>query len=484
MRRRLLLGCLVALVLGLATPAAAQISRPNIVFVLTDDLSWNLVPYMPNVQALQREGMTFERFVVTNSLCCPSRASILTGRYPHSTGVLTNMPPAGGFETFHMFEEWSTFATSLQSAGYMTAMMGKYLNGYRPNWYTVPPGWTAWAVAGEAYEQFKYTMLVKEPGRLPELVRHGNKPRDYLTDVINRRGQAFVASAVQAGRPFLLELSTFAPHAPFTPAPRDALSFPALTAPRSSLFDAPQLGAAPSWLPTSALSLRRIARLDRDFRRRVQSVQSVDKLVGDLRAQLRRLGVAENTYIVFASDNGFHMGERRLTDGKQSAFDHDIRVPLIVAGPGVPASTRVGEITSNIDLRPTFQELGGALTGPSIEGRSLVPFLRGLGPAGWRDRILIEHRHSNRLPGDPDRQGPGQGKPPSYHAVRFADSLYVEYENPRIKPEYYDLVVDPDERDNIFQTLTPERQNELSDQLARLRTCEGAASCQAADQGA
>ena len=163
--------CLVALFCGLATPASAQISRPNIVFVLTDDLSWNLVPYMPQVQALQREGMTFDRFVVTNSLCCPSRASILTGRYPHSTGVLTNMPPAGGFETFHMFEEWSTFATSLQSAGYMTAMMGKYLNGYRPNWYTVPPGWTAWAVAGEAYDQFKYTMLVKTPGALPELVR-------------------------------------------------------------------------------------------------------------------------------------------------------------------------------------------------------------------------------------------------------------------------------------------------------------------------
>jgi arylsulfatase A-like enzyme len=474
--------CLVALFCGLATPASAQISRPNIVFVLTDDLSWNLIPYMRNVQALQRQGVTFDRFVVTNSLCCPSRASILTGRYPHSTGVLTNMPPAGGFETFHMFEEWSTFATSLQSAGYMTALMGKYLNGYRPNWYTVPPGWTAWAAAGEAYGQFDYTQLVKDPGALPELVRHGHQPRDYLTDVINRRGRQFVTRAVQARRPFLLELSTFAPHEPFTPAPRDALSFPALTTPRSSLFDAPQLAGAPSWLPSTGLSARRIARLDRDFRKRVQSVQAVDRMIGDLRTHLRRLGVAHNTYIVFASDNGFHMGERRLLDGKQSAFDHDVRVPLIVAGPGVPAGTRVGQIASNIDLRPTFQELGGALIGPSVEGRSLVGFLRGQAPASWREKILIEHRHSNQLPGDPDRQGPGQGKPPSYHALRFADALYVEYENPRLAPEYYDLVVDPDERDNIYATLTPERRAELSIQLQRLRACEGAAACQAADR--
>lgn len=472
---RLILALIAASTLCFAAPAHAQISRPNIVFVLTDDLTWNLIPYMPQVRALQREGATFSRYVVTNSLCCPSRASIFSGRYPHSTGVTTNMPPAGGFEAFHMFEEWSTFATSLQASGYMTAMMGKYLNGYRPTWYVVPPGWTAWAVAGESYGNYDYPLLVKRPGALPELERHGSAPRDYMTDVLSRHGRDFVASAVAAGKPFLLELSTFTPHEPATPAPRDARRFRGLTAPRGSLFDT---AAGPDWLPDSPLSAGEIARLDRDFRERVQSVQSIDRMIRDLRARLRQLGVADNTYIVFSSDNGYHMGERRLRPGKQTAFDHDVRVPLIVAGPGVPAGTTIDALAANVDLRPTFHELAGALIGPRVEGRSLVPLLRGQAPANWRDAVLIEHRDSNNLPGDPDRQGAAKGKPPAYQALRFADALYVEYQRPRDAPEYYE---DPEQVRNVYPSLSPERQAELAQRLAQLRSCSGGASCQAAE---
>ena len=476
MRRRLLLGCVVALFLGVAASAHA---RPNIVFVLTDDLSWNLVPYMPQVQALQREGVTFDRYFVTNSLCCPSRASIFSGKYPHSSGVLTNMPPAGGVSAFRPRD---TFATSLQSAGYMTALMGKYLNGYRPLAGNVPPGWTAWAVGGESYANYDYTLLVRPPGRPAKLARYGSSPADYLTDVISRRGQGFIRRAVRAEQPFLLELSTYTPHAPFTPAPRDAAAFPGLTAPRSTLFDAPQLAGAPRWLTQGPLSTEQMADLDTDFRLRVQSVQAIDKLLGDVRAQLRRLGVADNTYIVFSSDNGYHMGERRLHQGKQTAFDHDIRVPLVVAGPGVLAGTTVSQPTANVDLRPTFEDLAGAFTGPQVEGRSLVPFLRGRTP-GWRDAVLIEHRGSNSRYGDPDAQFPGQGKPPSYSALRMPGELYVEYVNPKQPPEYYDLASDPDARSNVFSALTSGQQAGVADRLARLRNCSGAAACQRADRG-
>src|SRR5437763_3335073 len=146
-----------------ARPQVARSSahRPNIVFVLTDDLAWNLVRYMPQVQRLRSRGVTFSQYFVTDSLCCPSRASIFTGRLPHDTGIFSNTPPDGGFVRFHTRgEEGATFATALQQAGYRTAMMGKYLNGYRPAALQgyVPPGWSAWSVGGDAYAEFGYAL--------------------------------------------------------------------------------------------------------------------------------------------------------------------------------------------------------------------------------------------------------------------------------------------------------------------------------------
>src|SRR5690242_16069017 len=153
---------------GSGAPVPASATHPNIVYVLTDDLSWNLVKYMPHVRALQQQGMTFTNYTVTDSLCCPSRASIFSGKYPHSTHVIGNILPTGGFAKFHRLgEENSTFATSLYKAGYRTAFMGKYLNQYRPNpkpgnkaayakgaW--VPPGWTTWDAAGNGYPEYQY----------------------------------------------------------------------------------------------------------------------------------------------------------------------------------------------------------------------------------------------------------------------------------------------------------------------------------------
>jgi N-acetylglucosamine-6-sulfatase len=479
---------LIAFLLALLAvqPAAAQ-PRPNIVFVLTDDLSWNLIPYMPQVQQLQREGMTFDRYVVTDSLCCPSRASIFTGRYPHSTGVLKNMGDDGGFGAFHPIEEKSTFATALQRRGYRTGLFGKYLNGYFPFSRVdyerpfVPPGWSAWAVGGEAYREFNYTLAVKPRGSRAGIVRYGSRPEDYLTDVISRFGQGFVADAVADRKPFLLELATYAPHAPYTPAPRHANAFPGLIAPRTASFDAPQLPPAPAWLSTVPLSPAEVAGIDRDFRLRAQSVQAVDEMIGGLRAQLAALGVDQNTYFVFSSDNGLHMGERRLAPGKQTAWDHDVRVPLVVVGPGVPAGSAVSALAANVDLRPTFQELVGVRVGPHVEGRSLAPFLHGTPPPDWRAMTVIEHRGAYTDVADPDFQGAREGKPPSYVALRFPDALYVQFESPRFAPEYYDLTTDPDERRNLFETLTPERKGQLAAQVAVLHNCEGRRSCRAAD---
>ena len=453
--------------------------QPNIVFVLTDDLSWDLLPYMPNVQALRRRGTTFTRYFVTDSLCCPSRASILTGRYPHNTGVFRNTGPDGGFLAFHARgEERTTYGTALQAGGYRTALMGKYLNQYAPGRVRtalggpyVPPGWSDWVVAGNGYPGFGYQLT-----RGARVVRHGFDARDYLTDVLARRGLDFVDRAAAAGKPFMLNLWTFAPHAPAIPAPRDAFRFTGARAPRDPAFDEADLSDKPPWLRGHArLAPGQVARIDEAFRDRVRSVQAVDRMVGRLQARLRAAGLARDTYIVFSSDNGFHLGQHRLTPGKLTAYDSDVRVPLIVAGPGVPAGV-VDALTENTDLCPTFAELAGVAPPPGADGRSLVPLLRGdPQPRSWRSAVLIEHRGHVSALDDPDLPPAGSGNPPSYEALRTRDGLYVEYADG--ERELYDLARDPYALENLAGRAPPLLLAQLNAKVAAIARCRGAAQC-------
>ena len=243
-------------------------TRPNIVFVLTDDLSMNLLRYMPHVKAMQRDGLTFKNYFVSDSLCCPSRSSIFTGNFPHDTDVFSNVGRRGGFREFYdRGEEQHTFATALQNAGYRTAMMGKYLNGYGqqkgsvpglPYTY-VPPGWSEWDVAGWGYREFNYSL--NDNG---EMQQYGSEPKDYLTDVLARKGVDFIDSSAATGQPFFLELAAFAPHFPYTPAPRDADDFPGLQAPHPANFDKLPTDPPAGW-PTARRSTRR--RCSRSTRR-------------------------------------------------------------------------------------------------------------------------------------------------------------------------------------------------------------------------
>lgn len=447
---------------------------PNFIFILTDDLAWNLVRYMPHVRAMRQGGLTFANYFVTDSLCCPSRTSIFTGRLPHDTRVYSNNWPDGGFGVFHLRgEERQSFALALHQAGYRTALMGKYLNGYDPaTSYAgrIPPGWDEWDVAGNGYPEFGYTL--NQDGRL---VRRGHRPRDYLTDVLRARGLRFIAGAARGSRPFFLEIATFAPHAPFVPAPRDAHRFPGVGAPRDPAFGAANT-APPSWLRGYApLSPGQVRTIDRDFRRRVQSVQAVDRMIGALESQLRRRGLARDTYLVFSSDNGLHMGEHRLMPGKLTAFDTDIRVPLIVVGPGVPRGSKVAAITQNTDLAPTFLRLAGQRTPLWMEGHSLAAFLRGRRVRGWRRAALVEHRGPQTTSGDPDVPIRGAGNPTSYEAVRSARFLYVRYSDR--ESELYDLRSDPWELHNLARRASAAGSRALATVVTALAACHDAAGC-------
>jgi arylsulfatase A-like enzyme len=174
------------------------------------------------------------------------------------------------------------------------------------------------------------------------------------------------------------------------------------------------------------------------------------------------------------------MGEHRLTGGKMTAFDTDIRVPLIVVGPGVPAGVKTGALASNIDLAPTFMRLGGVRPPTSVDGQALVDLLHGPAPADWRNAVLIEHHHPETPNGDPDRQTAPSGTPPSYAALRSRIGTYVEYGDG--EREYYDRRTDPDQLHNVYDSLTEPERAELHDWLTRLRDCRGA-GCRAAALG-
>lgn len=460
-----------------ATPVASP-SRPNIVFLLTDDLSSDLVRYMPHVLALEKAGTTFTNYTVTDSLCCPSRASIFTGRFPHDTGVFTNGGPDGGFQTFHeRGEESATFATALQGARYRTAMMGKYLNGYGP--FTrvagsanyVPPGWSEWDVAGGGYKEFGYHL--SQNGKA---IFYGSHRTDYLTDVLARRAAQFITTCPADHQPFFIEVATFAPHRPYVPAPRDSRKFPGLRAPRPPSFNTlPR--PTPRWLGRyPRLTAKQIRHLDWVYRQRARSVLAIDQALATIEATLARTGDLADTDIFFSSDNGFHVGEYRLFPGKMTAFDTDIRVPLVAAGPGIAADQRSAAVVENVDLAPTFEQLAGVVPPSRTDGRSLLPLLRGRNPPGWRTAALVEHHGPvNRVTAGPDAEGNLAGNPPSYEAMRTADYTYVEYTDG--SRELYDLVHDPDELDNLAPRLNRPSLLLLHADLQRLVTCEGASAC-------
>jgi arylsulfatase A-like enzyme len=417
---------------------------------------------------MQREGMTFTNYFVTDSLCCPSRASIFSGRYPHNHGVLTNTPPTGGFAAFRRGAEGETFATALKDSGYRTALMGKYLNGYNAQRRYVPPGWSNWQGTGSGYKGFNYTLSAN--GRI---ARFGSSPRAYLTDVLRRHGKAFVNRVGASGLPFLLEVATTAPHRPATPAPRDRNAFPGLQLPRGPAFDAEPRNP-PGWLRgRKPLTGQQMGAMTGGYRRRAQSVLAVDEMVGQIRRLLHERGLDRNTYVVFSSDNGYHMGERRLLAGKMTAYDSDVRVPLIVVGPDVPPGSMTDALAENVDLAPTFMRLAGLSPPAWVDGQSLAPVLRGRG-ANFRKAVLIEHHRPETSHGDPDRQTGASGNPPSYEALRTKDELYVEYVDGT--REWYDLRTDPNQLDNRYDQLSSATRASLHDRLLRMSLCRGA-SC-------
>jgi arylsulfatase A-like enzyme len=433
---------------GLGTPSASARSseRPNIIVVLTDDQRWDSLSAMPTVEKeLVAHGVTFRNSFVANSLCCPSRTSLLTGQYSHSTGVYRNMPPYGGFPSFR---DSRTIATVLHRAGYTTALFGKYLNRYgvgAADAHYVPPGWDHWTAFLGKTAYYDYRLV--DQGR----VRHyGRAPSDYSTDVLARKAVSFVA---HARRPFFLEFTPFGPHEPATPPPRYGKAFQQLSWKKPPSFDELDLSDKPAYIRRlPPLNPKRLEQAERFRRHQLASALAVDDAVRALVNTLKARHMLGSTMIVFASDNGVTLGEHHLIAARKLVpYEESIRVPLVIRyDPLTHARPREeGRLAVNIDLAPTFAALTGR-TMPGAEGRSLLPLLARRSPP-WRHDFLIEH-----LVGRP------QPDVPTYCAVRGTRYKYVLYQTR--EEELYDLEHDAGELANQASNPT------LAPLKARLRS--------------
>jgi arylsulfatase A-like enzyme len=424
--------------------------KPNIIFVLTDDLDYASTQKMPQITSLLADqGTSFEEAFVSHSLCCPSRSTDLTGLYEHNHNVVGNKPPNGGFEKFvSEGHEENSIAVSLQEGGYQTAFFGKYLNGYPAGDPTyVSPGWDEWY--GKLDKQKLYNYRINENG---EEVSYRNEEEDFFTDVLSGQATDFVSRAAPEEQPFFAYVAPTAPHGPATPAERHEGAFSEEEPPRPPSYNEEDVSDKPSQIQnTERISEEEASTIDDRYRQRLESMLAVDEMVGSLVEELEAAGELDNTFIFFTSDNGFEQGEHRLQKGKNQAYEESSRVPLLVRGPGVPVGAKTHKLALNTDLAPTFADLAGAEF--QADGRSLVPLLGGDEGPSWRTSVLLE---KSRIPR-------------GYQAVRTDTHKYVEYNNG--ETELYDLEADPYELDNIYESADPSLLEDLGARLEALRDC-------------
>jgi N-acetylglucosamine-6-sulfatase len=440
-------------------------AKPNFVFILADDMQKDDLNYMPKTRArLGDQGMRFNNAFVSNGLCCPSRATIMRGQYAHNTGVWSNDAGTdGGWEGYKFNDgEQDNVATRLHDAGYRTALIGKYFNGYE-NTRHVPQGWDKW-FANFGFRYFDYD--VNDDGT----IRHfGTRESDYLTDVLRGQTQQFIGASAAQGTPFFAYVAPIAPHGPFTPAPRDEHAFDGEKAPRAPSFNELDVSDKPPWIrQLLRLSEREKAAVNGRHEKRVETLQALDLLVEGVVNKLRDSGQLSNTYIVFTSDHGVHQGEHRIPAGKARPYEDDIRVPLLVRGPDVQAGSTTNKLVINTDYFPTFTDLAVVPTPSYVDGRSLKPILEGVAPSTWRTAFLLEGRQT--------KEG---GSTPANYGIRTSDGKkYIEYEGG--EREFYDLTADPYELRNNYSASAP--RTVLAMRIDALKSCVGD-SCRAAENG-
>lgn len=473
-------------VMGDDTTSTAPAKNPrNVLFILTDDqdATMDSVAYMPLLQKhLVEKGTTYTNHFTTTAVCCPSRVSLWTGKQPHNTNVTDVHPPYGGYPKFvsqglndNYLPVW------LQEAGHNTYYTGKLFNAHTIYNYDspFPAGWTS-------------TDFLLDPGTYSYLkpIYQANQDSPvhhqgvHTSDLITSKAQGLLEAAIGGDKPFFLTVAPIAPHSNLDvergpgqlpqmtepiPAERHAGLFKDVKVPRTDNFN-PDSPSGASWVRTLPRhNASSVEYLDHYYRQRLRSLQAVDELVEKLVVQLDEAGVLDDTYVVFSSDNGFHIGQHRLPPGKECGYDEDIRVPLIIRGPGVPQGEVEDAVTTHIDLAPTILKMVGAETRPDFDGVAIPLGSKTVDSDGdesevgeaWETRrhehVAVEYWGFALAEGEGggfDGQGQLVILNNTYKSVRLIGHGYDLYYSVWCNNEHelYDLKTDPGQMHNLYSS--------------------------------
>ena len=503
---------LAALVVGVLArgdeEASGASTRPNIILISTDDQTAASMPYMPRVEELiGGRGVTFDDSISSFPLCCPARATWITGQYAHNNGVLDNTERnGGGYES--LVDPTKVLPVWLKAGGYDTAMVGKFLHDYRS--LKPAPGWDRFfaLVPPTVTRYYDYVVTDSKGGS----VTYGAEEQDYLTDVLTRTyAIPYLYSRVTDGDPFFLHLSYTGPHwgkgrndpsgrrcasgDPFSfetarakPAPRHANRFRGLPLPENPAFDEDSVRDKPRGVDSRPpLKADEVAEITRRYQCALATGLAVDEGVKQINAALEATGLAANTYVIFTSDNGYMNGEHRIRTEKVQPYEEAIKVPLLIRGPGIPAGAHVADPVANVDIAPTILDMANvsqpALLSRAMDGISLLAYTAG-GTAPRR-AILLEAKRP------PHGTSSGVVAAPSWLGVRTSRFVYVEHfaatvpsldagfglpigTGEAIDSELYDLKADPYElRSRHADPRYAETRAALATTLAQLRSCSG-----------
>jgi arylsulfatase A-like enzyme len=420
----------------------------NVILILADDLDWETFRNIPELVKLEENNIVFTNHSVTDSLCCPSRASILTGKYVKNHKVYSNVKETGGgwgkYKSKNHHRNNIVNHVKKQNENIKTIFIGKYLNQYTSN--KKLPDWDSFITPitpKAAYEGYNYTLSVNGVKR-----KHGAKNRDYLNTVLTNH--ALDSIEENKNQQFFMIYSSFLPHSPYEARSSSKGVYRNIT----SLTKNPDFNATPknppSWLKKhKKLNKNQIKKLERKNQKRIEATHTLAQDIEKIINKLNEVNLKEKTTVIITSDNGYHLGNRKLPAGKRTPYYHDTIVPLIIIDPANTTNKVVNKITSSVDLHPSILEYLNLEPKPVRDGVSLQKTIENLDNTEWRNWVLTE-ANSKSTKKDPDYT---KYAPETFKAIRSSKWLYVVYS--KGEKELYNTIEDPYEMNNIINLVDP-----------------------------